>query len=81
MITLYKANETSFTHNGIGILDKHIYNATVVEELNGLFAFTFSYPLFAPHGIEIDGMSIIKVPTPDGEQLFRVVNPRANMGN
>lgn len=80
MITLYKANETSFTHNGIGILDKHIYNATVVEELNGLFAFTFSYPLFAPHGIEIDGMSIIKVPTPDGEQLFRVVNPRANMG-
>ncbi len=80
MIKLYKPDETDFTHNGIGILDKHIYNATVVEELNGLFAFTFSYPLFAPHGIEIDGMSIIKVPTPDGEQLFRVINPRPNMG-
>ncbi|HHP5740903.1 TPA: phage tail spike protein [Bacillus paranthracis] len=80
MITLYKADETNFTNNGIGILDKHIYNATVEEELNGLFAFTFSYPLFAPHGIKIDGMSIIKVPTPDGEQLFRVVNPRPNMG-
>ena len=25
-----------------------------------------------PRGLEIEGMSIIKVPTPDGEQLFRV---------
>ncbi|WP_181004120.1 phage tail spike protein, partial [Bacillus thuringiensis] len=80
MITLYKPNETDFTHNGIGVLDKHIYHATVTEELNGLFAFTFSYPLFAPHGIEIDGMSIMKVPTPDGEQLFRVVTPKVSMG-
>ncbi|MGE8013226.1 phage tail spike protein [Bacillus mycoides] len=80
MIILYKSNETDFTHNGIGVLDKHIYNATVEEELNGLFAFTFSYPLFAPHGLEIDGMSIIKVPTPDGDQLFRVVNPKPSMG-
>ncbi|BAR86656.1 phage endopeptidase [Bacillus thuringiensis serovar tolworthi] len=80
MITLYKPNETDFTHNGIGVLDKHIYHATVTEELNGLFAFTFSYPLFAPHGIKIDGMSIIKVPTPDGEQLFRVVTPKVSMG-
>ncbi|WP_374222294.1 phage tail spike protein [Bacillus cereus] len=80
MITLYKPNETDFTHNGIGILDKNIYNATVEEELNGLFAFTFSYPLFAPYGIDIDGMSIVKVPTPDGDQLFRVVNPKPSMG-
>ncbi|MGH0951414.1 phage tail spike protein [Bacillus mycoides] len=80
MITLYKPNETDFTHNGIGVLDKHIYHATVTEELNGLFAFTFSYPLFAPHGIKIDGMNIIKVPTPDGEQLFRVVTPKVSMG-
>ncbi|MBJ8093163.1 phage tail spike protein [Bacillus cereus] len=80
MITLYKPDETDFTHNGIGILDKHIYGATVAEELNGLFAFTFSYPLFAPHGIGIDGMSIIKVPTPDGDQLFRVVTPKPSMG-
>ena len=63
MITLYKPNETDFTHNGIGALDKNIYNTTVEEELNGLFLFSFSYPLFAPHGLEIEGMSIIKVPT------------------
>ncbi|MDR4150130.1 phage tail spike protein [Bacillus thuringiensis] len=80
MITLYKPNETDFTHNGIGALDKHIYNATVEEELNGLFLFSFSYPLFAPRGLEIEGMSIIKVPTPDGEQLFRVAAPKVSMG-
>ncbi|MCU4843727.1 phage tail protein [Bacillus cereus] len=80
MITLYKPNETDFTHNGIGALDKNIYNATVEEELNGLFLFSFSYPLFVPHGLEIEGMSIIKVPTPDGEQLFRVAAPKVSMG-
>ncbi|PFS56209.1 phage tail spike protein [Bacillus thuringiensis] len=80
MITLYKPNETDFTHNGIGALDRNIYNATVEEELNGLFLFSFSYPLFASHGLEIEGMSIIKVPTPDGEQLFRVAAPKVSMG-
>jgi len=80
MITLYKPNETDFTHNGIGALDKNIYNATVEEELNGLFLFSFSYPLSAPRGLEIEGMSIIKVPTPDGEQLFRVAAPKVSMG-
>ncbi|MBK5492898.1 phage tail spike protein [Bacillus sp. TH13] len=80
MVTLYKANETDFTHNGIGVLDKHIYSATVAEELNGLFVFNFNYPLFAPYGTKIDGMSIIKVPTPDGDQLFRVVTPKVSMG-
>uniref|UniRef100_UPI0005CF4787 phage tail spike protein n=1 Tax=Bacillus cereus TaxID=1396 RepID=UPI0005CF4787 len=60
--------------------DKNIYNATVEEELNGLFLFSFSYPLFAPRGLEIEGMSIIKVPTPDGEQLFRVAAPKVSMG-
>ncbi|MGM1412809.1 phage tail spike protein [Bacillus cereus group sp. BceL300] len=80
MITLYKPNETDFTNNGIGALDKNIYNTTVEEELNGLFLFSFSYPLFAPHGLEIEGMSIIKVPTPDGEQLFRVAAPKVSMG-
>lgn len=80
MITLYKPNETDFTHNGIGVLDANIYNPVVEEILNGLFIFSFEYPLFAPHGLEIDGQCIIKVPTPDGEQLFRVIRPQPNMG-
>ncbi|PFR53986.1 endopeptidase, partial [Bacillus cereus] len=80
MITLYKPNETDFTHNGIGVLDANIYDAVVEETLNGLFTFTFSYPLFAPHGLEVDGQCLIKVPTPEGEQLFRVASPMPSMG-
>ncbi|MCM3735606.1 phage tail protein [Bacillus cytotoxicus] len=80
MITLYKPNETDFTHNGIGILDANIYEPVVEETLNGLFIFSFCYPLFAPHGAEIEGQCIVKVPTPDGEQLFRVARPQPSMG-
>ncbi|MFJ8453329.1 phage tail spike protein [Bacillus paramycoides] len=80
MITLYKPNETDFTHNGIGILNENIYEPVVEETLNGLYVFSFKYPLFAPHGLEIDGQYLIKVPTPDGDQLFRVACPMPSMG-
>ncbi|MEF8682063.1 UNVERIFIED_CONTAM: phage tail protein [Bacillus cereus] len=80
MITLYKPNETDFTHNGIGILDNNIYEAEVEEILNGVYTLRFKYPLFAPHGLEIDGQYLIKAPTPDGNQLFRVANPHPTNG-
>ncbi|EOO36951.1 phage minor structural protein [Bacillus cereus VD133] len=80
MITLYKPNETDFTHNGIAVLDAYIYEAEVEEISNGLYSFTFNYPLFAPHGLEIEGMCIVKTPTPDGDQLFRVTIPSTSMG-
>ncbi|PGE86616.1 endopeptidase [Bacillus pseudomycoides] len=80
MITLYKPNETNFTTNGLGILDANIYEAEVEEILNGLYSLTFSYPLFAPHGLEIEGMCIVKAPTPDGDQLFRIAAPTVSMG-
>ncbi|PEA86374.1 phage tail spike protein [Bacillus thuringiensis] len=80
MITLYKPNETDFTHNGIAVLDAYIYEAEVEEISNGLYSFRFSYPLFAPNGLEIEGMCIVKTPTPDGDQLFRVTIPSTSMG-
>ncbi|PFD95613.1 endopeptidase, partial [Bacillus sp. AFS023182] len=80
MIILYKPNETDFTHNGLGVLDANIYEPEVEEILNGLYSLTFSYPLFAPHGLEIQGMCIVKAPTPDGNQLFRVSTPTVSMG-
>ncbi|PHD00645.1 endopeptidase [Bacillus toyonensis] len=80
MITLYKPNETDFTHNGIGILDNNIYEAEIEEILNGVYTLRFKYPLFSPHGLDIIGQSIIKAPTPDGEQLFRVANPHPTNG-
>ncbi|MEB9880140.1 phage tail spike protein [Bacillus cereus] len=79
-ITLYKPNETDFTHNGIGILDNNIYEAEIEEILNGVYTLRFKYPLFAPHGLEIDGQYLIKAPTPDGDQLFRVANPHPTNG-
>ncbi|PHC37086.1 endopeptidase [Bacillus pseudomycoides] len=80
MITLYKPNETDFTHNGLGVLNENIYEAEIEEILNGLYSFTFSYPLFAPHGLEIEGMCVVKAPTPDGNQLFRIATPTVSMG-
>ncbi|KXY06427.1 phage tail spike protein [Bacillus sp. FSL K6-0067] len=80
MITLYKPNEADFTHNGIGILDNNIYEAEIEEILNGVYTLRFKYPLFAPHGLEIDGQYLIKAPTPDGDQLFRVANPHPTNG-
>lgn len=80
LITLYKPNETDFTHNGIGILDNNIYEAEIEEILNGVYTLSFKYPLFAPHGLEIDGQYLIKAPTPDGDQLFRVANPHPTNG-
>jgi len=80
LITLYKPDETDFTHNGIGILDNNIYEAEIEEILNGVYTLRFKYPLFAPHGLEIDGQYLIKAPTPDGYQLFRVANPHPTNG-
>lgn len=81
MITLFKSNETDFSHNGIGNLDYHIINPVVEEELNGLYSFTFRYPLFAPHGLKIEGESILRVPVPGMEdQLFRVYRHVKSMG-
>lgn len=81
MITLFKSNETDFSHNGLGNLDAYIQNPVIEEDLNGLYKFTFKYPLFAPLGLEIEGQSVIRVPVPDVEdQLFRVYRPIKSMG-
>ncbi|PFM49569.1 hypothetical protein COJ45_06910 [Bacillus cereus] len=80
MIKLFKPDETDFTHNGIGILSDAVHEAVVEEDLNGVYVLSFKYPLFSPHGLDIIGQSLIQVPTPDGEQLFRVANPSPSMG-
>ncbi|WP_255258519.1 phage tail spike protein [Bacillus toyonensis] len=80
MIKLFKPDETDFLHNGIGILSDAVHEATVQEDLNGVYVLSFKYPLFSPHGLDIKGQSLIQVPTPDGEQLFRVANPSPSMG-
>lgn len=82
MITLFKPNETDFEHNGLGSLDKNIINPVISEDLNGIFQLTFTYPIFAPHGPEIQGQSVVRAPVPGDEdgQLFRIYRPLKSMG-
>ncbi|AWB30057.1 endopeptidase [Clostridium botulinum] len=71
MITLYKEVETNFTHNGIGIL-KDCLQCELHREINGLFSLELEYPIFSKMGDKIEKHMIIKAPTPQGEQLFRI---------
>ena len=80
MITLYKYNETDFTHNGIGILSD-CKNARVSREKNGKWELELDYPIFDKKELylELKKDNIIKCPTPKGLQLFRIVRPELNL--
>lgn len=80
MITLYRANETNFEHNGLGTLNKDCKRSVVEEELNGLYTLTLEYPIKAKFGKVIKNQMVIKSPTPSGNQLFRVYRCEPSMG-
>ena len=80
MIILYKKDETDFAYNGLGVLDSHISNQVVEESYNGLYSLQFDYPIFALHGDELTEEKIVKAPTPDGDQLFRIYKVMPSMG-
>ncbi len=70
---LYSATETTFNHNGIGILGDCV-SCEVTEEANGMFELSMLYPMDGLHFNEISDRSIIKA-KPDQfrePQLFRV---------
>lgn len=70
---LYKANEKTFDHNGIGILSSCI-SCIATEETSGLFELSLTYPIDGIHVEEIVTGSIIKAKANDEKkpQLFRV---------
>ncbi|WP_223804479.1 phage tail spike protein [Lactococcus kimchii] len=73
MITLYNKTETTFSHNGLGVLDENMISPVVHEELNGLFSLAFDYPIHAVHSTELMPEMLVKVPVPElSEQLFRI---------
>ena len=80
MISIYRPDETEFTRNGLGSLDKNIIDPLVMQDLNGIYAFKFKYPIFAPRAIYVKGEHIIKVMTPKGYQLFRIHKEEPVMG-
>ena len=67
MIRLYEANETAFKHNRFVLQP---YSATVTEQGNGDFSAVLSCPI--DYSIIIRPGNIITLPTPRGEQPFRV---------
>ncbi|HEM4042311.1 TPA: phage tail protein [Streptococcus suis] len=80
MICLYAADESLFEHNGLGILDNDLKKCHVEEELNNLYTLTALYPLGAKFGKSIRNGMIIKAPTPNGDQLFRIYQSKPSMG-
>lgn len=57
---LYKANETDFTHLGVGVLSESA-TAFVVEERNGIFEFEMQYPIGGALFSELKNDRLIKV--------------------
>ncbi|MGQ7463335.1 phage tail spike protein [Streptococcus suis] len=80
MICLYAADESLFDYNGLGVLDKDLKKCQVEEELNNLYTLTALYPLGAKFGKSIRNGMIIKAPTPNGDQLFRIYQSKPSMG-
>lgn len=70
---LYSANETTFTHNGIGRL-VDCTKCLVTEERNGIFECEFSYPITGQFYSEISLDRIVKVKPNEmsDDQLFRI---------
>ena len=70
MITIYDRYETSFTTNGIGIIE--LINPSITEELNGIFKLTGTYPLNGRLSAFVDVGATLRADTPEGEQPFRI---------
>ncbi len=74
MITFYKADETDFDNNGLGVLDHDIQNPDIEEKLNDIFTFSFNYPIFGVNGARLAARMIVKADDPENEgQLFRIM--------
>ncbi|KEI10515.1 endopeptidase [Clostridium sp. K25] len=72
MIVVYDSKEENFEHNGLVVLDKCM-RCEVTEELNGLYELELEYPIYNNSKCEyLIEDNIIKAPTPQGQQLFRI---------
>ena len=70
---LYTANETDFSHCGIGALSE-MTSCTVTEERNGAFECEFKYPVDGKLFAEIQESRIVKAKPNEmsDPQLFRI---------
>ena len=70
---LYNKSETTFTHNGVGLLSEAV-KATVMEERNGSYELSLQYPITGRFYSEITEGAIIKAKANETSepQLFRI---------
>ena len=70
---LYNKSETTFTHNGAGLLSEAV-KATVTEERNGSYELSLQYPITGRFYSEITEGAIIKAKANETSepQLFRI---------
>lgn len=67
IIRLFNANETNFNHYETVLTD--VISCFATQEENGLYSLTMEHPIDE----RITELKIISAPTPDGDQLFRIV--------
>lgn len=70
---LFNKSETTFTHNGVGLLSEAV-KATVTEERNGSYELSLQYPITGRFYSEITEGAIIKAKANETSepQLFRI---------
>lgn len=82
MIKLFPqdATEEQLKTNGVAILDNAITENSVQEVKNGLFTFDFEYLSSGKYSKLIEGNMIVVVPTPHGNQPFRIYDIIEHIG-
>ncbi|MDO5722413.1 MAG: phage tail spike protein [Actinomycetaceae bacterium] len=74
MISVHDRFATTFTSNGLGMLDGEVIDPVVREELNGAFTLSFTYPANAPlaQALLLENIVACPVPGMDTRQGFRI---------
>lgn len=74
MISVHPRTATTFTANGIAVLDREIVDPVVTEELGGAFKLVFSYPADGPAAQHLTLEAIVACPVPGMKQRqgFRI---------
>ncbi|MEW9093745.1 MAG: phage tail spike protein [Clostridiaceae bacterium] len=80
MIKIYDSTEMDFTHNGICILEPSY--CVVEEDLNGIYELEVEHPIdTSDRWQHLIAGNIIKVSTPQGDQLFRIYRKQKTMNS
>lgn len=74
MITIHDRSARDFTASGLAVLDRHVIDPMVTQELNGKFSLTFSYPFDGPAANLLVIENIVAAPVPgiNVRQGFRI---------